>query len=707
MSRYIPLIISFLLCLVMLPGCSGSYTDSPLVPGDTSAASGADYGNRVPWGFFRVSIDRTNGEVDLVPLRGAMFNCNVQQFLSPPFVPVHHMSVVILPASDLMAGYVECEVTLRHPFLGLEMYKGFDVRGIFMADGSAQGNHDAGLFYGSEDSGDAYMLNPDGYTRWWNSAEFTDSMPLFAYKPGALGNCPYPTATLNPYKYFADELSDVGDVACLDPANRGVFCPTTSPNSRVYQIQFPSDGSMPSFDFNYAIDASWDEPDPDMEPYYPLEAFGPGAQCHEAYYVRMDDTGTDAWYSDGEYGGSVVLNVEVFDWQAPYNPYGVPGEISALWVESDIFTTPVDILPIATASDGMATSSVFTVEISGADLGIPAAGEFSILGTVESASPDSYQPQLEGGEMFTYPDAPLAAYFMGAVTIIPDAPPEGPIVDSIDPDEGYLDFTYTDVLVNGSLFEDGATVKIIKNDDPGVVIDGEDVAFVNSTQLTCTLDLNSMTGIAELGTYDVVVTNPDLQSGTLEGGFDIVEFPCAPNEWGDDFDSFYPGQYPTGWVNFWSGQSGVVSTEQFYSAPNSFKQVAYAYWARYDGHPFTAAGKTYVCYETRVMITDETKGAIMGFAWKKTSSTTGHYAAMVIRGPNYPETYHWYHVLAKINMTNNTWHVWVDGELVKDGTSCGSEDSRDSFTHFIVGLTNFSTGGMSTGYYDDVYLYWE
>jgi len=166
MSR-LHFLLPMLLCAVLVGfGCAGDPVSTDLA---TERDTVTNTEGRALWGFWEVSIDRASGEIDIIPVRDAMFNVNVQQFLSPPFVPVHQMQIRILPSSDLGAGYVECEVSLTHPFLGLNQYKGFDVRGIFMADGTRTSEHDPAIMYGCEESDEAHMLNPDGYTRWWNS----------------------------------------------------------------------------------------------------------------------------------------------------------------------------------------------------------------------------------------------------------------------------------------------------------------------------------------------------------------------------------------------------------------------------------------------------------------------------------------------------------------------------------------------------------
>ena len=57
--------------------------------------------------------------------------------------------------------------------------------------------------------GDMRLLNPDGYSRWWNPAEFPNNGTIFGYNDGLLG-APDSYAdynnTLNGYKYFCDDL---------------------------------------------------------------------------------------------------------------------------------------------------------------------------------------------------------------------------------------------------------------------------------------------------------------------------------------------------------------------------------------------------------------------------------------------------------------------------------------------------------------------
>jgi hypothetical protein len=421
MNRHFSFVLTGIAAILLFVlGCSGEMPVSPISGnGITQNVLSNGTSGRVLWGMWHVAIDSSTGQVEIVPLRGASFNANVQQFLSPPFSPTNKMSISILPGSDLANGYAEVDVTFTHPFPGLNQYRGFDVRGIFMADGSHQSLHDTNLIYGDPDFNEAYVLNPDGYTRWWNATEFTDSMALLSFKPGKLGSDKSPSATLNPYKYYADDLAFDQDVSEMTTSSRGVFSPIGSIHNRIYKIQFPVIAGAPSYMFNYAVDASWFEPDKSFAPDYPIEAFSSSAQCQEAYHLSSNTNESDVWFDGSTSGGTMRMEVEVFDWQGMVNPSGVPGEIKAIWVESSVMKAPVDVLPMSLITAGsQPTSSVFSVDLSGADLNVTSSGQFPLLISVESKSPDTYQPQIDGGSSFIFPDGPLAACTMGSITVV-------------------------------------------------------------------------------------------------------------------------------------------------------------------------------------------------------------------------------------------------------------------------------------------------
>ncbi len=419
-SIHSPVSIIVLAMVVFLLGCSGSsnpVSNSTLQSPDRPVREiGATH---ILWGLWHVTIDPDSLTAEVVPLRTAEFTCNVTQFMQPPASPSHMISFAFPPGSDPPNGYFVVDVSLRHPFPGLNMYNGFDVRGIFMANGTLTGEHDSSVLRAGP--GDSTLRNPDGYTRFWNSTEFTTYNTVFGFTRGKLAPPLLPTATINPYKYFADALDKEAPVESLDPAERGMFT-AGSTNTRRYQIQFKMTGGKPAFDFNYGVDASWEDPDKSYAPDYPKEAFPMSANCAEAYHLLATDAGSDAYHIDGtNKGGQFRFDLEVFDHQGAVNPGGVPGEISAIWLESSVLASPVDVLGSAIVKPGSTiASSTFEVDLSSLDL--TESGPVEFLATIESSDPTTYEPQIAGGSAFDYPAAPLAAYFTFSGTVLDYVP---------------------------------------------------------------------------------------------------------------------------------------------------------------------------------------------------------------------------------------------------------------------------------------------
>jgi hypothetical protein len=93
--------------------------------------------------------------------------------------------------------------------------------------------------------------------------------------------------------------------------------------------------------------------------------------------------------------------------------------------------------------------------------------------------------------------------------------PTEPTVSNITPTVGNLIGTVDITNLAGTDFVDGATVQLTKGgQDP---INATSVNVVSDTQITCTFNLTSKA----IGSWNVVVTNPDEQSGTLTDGFTI------------------------------------------------------------------------------------------------------------------------------------------------------------------------------------------
>lgn len=378
------------------------------------------------WGIWDVTINAEDMTAEIVPIRGADFTANVTQFLQPPLAPTNLLTIQILPGSDPLNGYFEVNVTAQHPFPGNNKYNGFDVRGILMSNGSVLSDHDPTVLYASD--GDTVLENADGYTRWWNPDEFTSFNSIFGFTSGKLGPPNLPTATVNPYKQFADSLDPDSIVYDIDTGTRGIFTSSKGSNTRRYDIQFRQSGGQNVFDFQYAVSACWEEPDGSYAPDFPPDAFSLSANSAEAFMVSVADAGSTAFYENSAYsGGELILNISVYDWQGTENVSGAMEEISAIWIEGPVLSSLINVFPAAEVVTTVGIETVLKVTLS--DLDLNSSGEKILFGSVESENPTTYIPQINGGQNFDYPDSPLSAYFMAAVNIKdkgPVIPPEGP-----------------------------------------------------------------------------------------------------------------------------------------------------------------------------------------------------------------------------------------------------------------------------------------
>lgn len=492
-----------------LPNVPGLENQRPQVTG-TKASGNTHH----LWGYWTVVIDSQKMEATAIPLRNVEFTCNVTQFMQPPASPVNMLSIEILPGSVPANGYFEVDVTLRHPFPGLPFYRGFDVRGIFISNGSIVTDLDPTATYASET--DARLLNADGLTRWWNPTEFTTYGTIFGFTHGKLAPKVLPTATLNGYKYFADALGYNMAVWEMDPSSRGTYPTKPGVYKRPYFIQFPLNGGQPQIVFNYAVDASWFPPDPSGLPDYPLESFPIEANMAEAYCISVLDNGSTAYYENsGSKGGVLKLAIKVYDWQGAVESTGVPGEISGIWLESPVIPTPINVLPQASVSPDGPTSSVFEVELD--NLTLTQSGNMPLLVFVEASDDFGYEPQVANSDKFNYPPAPLGAYLLTSVHILSENPSSAaPIVLSINPNSAKSGDKLSNVVVGGLNFQNGAQVELRHPDWQPIKATSE-VTQSGGTVIICNLDLN----LAAEGDWDVAVINPDLQEGVLKKGFHV------------------------------------------------------------------------------------------------------------------------------------------------------------------------------------------
>ncbi len=92
-----------------------------------------------------------------------------------------------------------------------------------------------------------------------------------------------------------------------------------------------------------------------------------------------------------------------------------------------------------------------------------------------------------------------------------------PSVSSITPDNGRNGGTTVITDLAGTNFASSAAITLTRTGQTSV--SAYDIVVVSDTQITCKFDLFNKT----LGTWDVVVANPDGRSGTLTNGFTVLD----------------------------------------------------------------------------------------------------------------------------------------------------------------------------------------
>ena len=374
--------------MVIVAGCSsGMGSNDPLSPSDK-------YPNNNPthqlWGLWQFAAYPDEGRLDVVPLREGMMHLNALQFLEPPL-----LVNLTLESLKFNGNIIDADIGLRHPFLGLNEFTGFDVCGVLITSGSSSGYHDPGLV--RADDGDTRLLNPDGLTRWWNPAEFpVNNGTMFAYKDGLLGtpdSVGNYNSTINAYKFFCNELTDPNSpVSVMSPTSRCVFS-AGQKNVRHYTIDMGA-----GLVFNYAVDASWQFPQ-GSPPWKVPDDFGPNANRPEAWNASITEL-KNTLYNDGtESGGELTLLMDIWD---HYNK-----DLNTVWVDSPGNFDFIEVDAPVGGGDGYNT---YQVEISGAT---PAVGHVDIIIGVESENV-GYQDLLPG--------KPVTAYFLHTAQVFSELP---------------------------------------------------------------------------------------------------------------------------------------------------------------------------------------------------------------------------------------------------------------------------------------------
>ena len=344
MNRWTVLLAATLACVLLATGCSsgGANPLTPAAPDDLTAAS-VNNGNTQThlWGYFDVYIDVPAQTATAVLNRNAMFAANVVQYVNGNPANLQ-FNIIGTPAGP---GHVDVDidVTISHPFPGMTMYNGYDVRGIFIGNASGSLSYNPALTYAVYNFNDQVMYdydltepdthngkfgNPDGYTRWWNPSEFL-TPGMFGYTPGAYATPSYTgTGTLNPYRYFADGLGVTDNLFAflISTTGNGVFTAGSS-NTRNYYLRFPV--PSPAVKFGYAIVADWKGEAPEDHPANAPEAVGLAVAVDpDVYWVPPD--GADR-------GGKLKLDMSF--------PTTWGEQPSVIVIESTVLSSPYQLTP--------------------------------------------------------------------------------------------------------------------------------------------------------------------------------------------------------------------------------------------------------------------------------------------------------------------------------------------------------------------------
>jgi len=311
-------------------GCSfspGRYVESPLDPNSGERVSASGHSTRFLWGIYEISIDPSASIADVVPIRTTQGHLNALKFLE---ISPCNSCVAVLNLMNLGPKEWMVDVQLRHPFLGLDKYTGFDVQGIVMFD-PAYTFPSSGLSVSDGSaSGSGGLLNPDGFTTLFNPIDYppgSAEWPAWEYQQGKLATFPAPESLLNPYiAYSADTL------------RRHFKCGSTDTQS--LHLRFPTSGPLK---FGYAINANW-APAYDDPPDVP-DDFPPDANMPEAFHVEFAVLNNDLWCdSTGAGGGDIRFDLKVYDHQDPH-PVSEGGDVAEFRWEVPGMTEWVPIFP--------------------------------------------------------------------------------------------------------------------------------------------------------------------------------------------------------------------------------------------------------------------------------------------------------------------------------------------------------------------------
>ncbi len=582
MNRWTVLFVTLIFASFVALGCSGG-GGNPVAPaaGPDLTAQNEGYGSSshtVLWGFYDMHLDTVSGTLEAVPNRTIQWSANVVQFMNAdPANMVFVMNMLNIGVDNVE---VDIDVTLIHPFPGMNEFDGYDVKGVFMGQGSGTLLYDSDLDYPVYGL-DQFMMDdpingdgggPDGYTRWFNAVEFPfEGIEVLAFTMGGYGTKNYtPPGTLCPYKYFTDNLGSHDDpfqYLVDNAAANGVFTAGAS-NTRNYYLEFPMPD--PGANYQYAIVASWE--DPLIHP----------SNAVEAPVISTTVTDSIYWVDAADWGGDLILDIDVWHWTE---------QPSAIIVESKILAANYNV-PM-TPTGGGDNYSTYHVEVAADSVTSTLGNEFWVICQYDEEDyVCEYTPT--GGA----PDAMLASFFRYGLYVSPIPYCTTEII-SIVPDQGGLGANVTATITCTDVCDDPTLAASLKMTGQSDIV-GANVTYVDNTTFTADFDLTG----AELGIWDLWVNDGCCPAtDTLADAFEVLElFAIHHDGTGPIGDSVTPD--PGNATYDWAVDIGCRPNDgAFYLAwghTNQYSDISGGYVDRYN-----AAGDTVLMHAACLRYLDD------------------------------------------------------------------------------------------------------
>ena len=284
-ERYTRILV-LIFTVALLIGCSGGtgrYSPTAASVTENRIAIETDSSNHILLGYWDAYIPESHDVMEIIPRRSNSIHLNIRKLLED--APCQDCFQLVGLNIDQPNQILSADIRITHPFPGLDTYTVFDTHLVIISDGS--------LYFPALDatipdidSGDFTIINPDGFTRFWNTVEFGEGSGAFAILEYSQGKLAFPgdfTGTVNPYvAYGAEPRNHLG---------------TTSAITRTVDFKLVPG----SIRFGYAVDACWELPivipPENIETDFPLSANALEASLvgYEITNDLEDSPGSTGW----------------------------------------------------------------------------------------------------------------------------------------------------------------------------------------------------------------------------------------------------------------------------------------------------------------------------------------------------------------------------------------------------------------------------